>query len=133
MDTARAQSVDGRRYSTLRSTAPVTFVTIRSYADATRFWLWSAAEILQIVLAGYSSAAETMDTLLVRLELGIPQEAVQLTEFQFELTRGEYLALLSAGLDTKDRIAAATKGQLEAALPTERVAHLLEAMSKGRN
>jgi replicative superfamily II helicase len=78
---------------------------IRGYADGSRFLLESALRIAAIVL----ERAEDQDAatlLLTRLDLGLPAEALPLTNIGFVLTRGEILSLYRAGHLDRETIAA---------------------------
>lgn len=105
--------------------ASMTFGSIRSYADGTRFWLGSAVEILQLVLLGSGPSPASLDALLRRLELGIPEAGLPLMEARLELARGECLALLNAGLNTPELIWQAAHEQLKAILSPSRATALL--------
>ena len=103
----------------------VTAGNVHSYADATRFWLGSAMEILQIVFVGMGPDTVAVDALLQRLELGLPAEALPLMGLPLQLSRGECLALHGAQLLTPAQVWAASKEVLESLIAPPRVAELL--------
>ena len=70
---------------------------IRRFADSTRFHLQSAFDIADILLLGRGPDEEEVDQLLKRLEIGLPESALELLDLPIRLTRGEYLELHSAG------------------------------------
>lgn len=105
--------------------ASITYGNIRGYADGTRFWLGSAVEILQLVLLGSGPDGATVDALLRRLELGIPEAALPLMDLPLELSRGECLALLRAGLSTPELIWQADPERLKGILSVTRAGELL--------
>ncbi|WP_240538279.1 hypothetical protein [Bradyrhizobium yuanmingense] len=69
---------------------------IRGYADGARFLLESALRIAAIVLER-AEDPDQVDVLLKRLDLGLPADALGLTEIDVLLTRGELLVLWRAG------------------------------------
>ena len=89
---------------------------IRSIADSTRFHLRSAAEIAHVAVPGAAPDPDAMDRLLRQLETGLPGDGLDLLSLRLPLARGEYLALIAAGLCT-------ALGVLSS--PAERLAALL--------
>jgi len=85
---------------------------IRGFADGCRFLLESATRIASIVLET-APDEEANKAFSKRLELGIPAEALALTEFGVDLTRGELLQLWQCGIGTRDRIAELSREELE--------------------
>ncbi len=79
---------------------------IRGFADGTRFLFESVQRISAIVTANANDPGE-VETLLKRLDLGLPAGALPLTELPVRLDRGHVLALWRAGLGTADAVAAA--------------------------
>jgi helicase len=49
---------------------------------------------------------EAIDMLLKQLELGLPRNAIGLLSITIALSRGEYLALLNAGIESLDHVLA---------------------------
>jgi replicative superfamily II helicase len=73
---------------------------IRKFADLTRFHLGAAHRITNILFVARGPTEESIDQLLRRLELGLPAHALGLVDIPADLTRGDYLALLGAGIQT---------------------------------
>ncbi len=84
--------------------APVGHGDIRGLADATRFYLSSALRILVIMHAGTGPSDEEIEAFLQRLDLGLPEDVLELTEIPLVLQRGEYLALRNANLKTSKQV-----------------------------
>ncbi len=80
---------------------------IRGYADGSRFLLEAALRIAAIVLER-TQDEEAAALLLVRLDLGLPAQAIPLSTIGFPLTRGEILTLFRAGHSKRETIAALT-------------------------
>jgi len=81
-----------RDFSTTPYAGRIEHGDIRRFADSTRFHLRSASDILTILLVGQDQQEE-IDSILKRLEVGIPSELLDLLKLPLPLTRGEYLAL----------------------------------------
>jgi helicase len=73
---------------------------IQRFADATRFHLRSAHQILSALLSMTPERELEFDTVARRLELGVPPELIPFMEAPFSLSRGESLALASAGINS---------------------------------
>ena len=95
-----------RRYSLNAFFGRVGAGDIRGFADGTRFLLESAVRIAA-VLPGAQVDPEKDILFLTRLELGLPEAALPLTELPLELTRGDYLALHRAGLSSVNAVSSA--------------------------
>jgi replicative superfamily II helicase len=108
-----------RRY-TANPFVPVGHGDIRGLADATRFYLASAARIAVIVHTDARLGEENVEQLLKRIDLGLPEQALGLTDLDLALDRGEYLSLFNAGIHNREQLAAATDGQLSSIVSTER-------------
>ena len=89
---------------------------IRKFADVTRFHLNAAHRITNILFVTEGATEEAIDRLLRQLEIGLPAQALGLIEIPVDLARGDYLALLAAGIQTVDQVWQ---------LPDERIAQLL--------
>jgi len=76
---------------------------IRKFADATRFHLRSASEIVWLLFPDTING-KSVDDLLRQLEVGIPADGLGLLELPMNLSRGEYLALYGNGMKTKDQV-----------------------------
>jgi hypothetical protein len=79
----------------------VGFGDVRSIADSTRFHLRSAFNILNLYKPVNCPEPDSMENFLKQLELGIPEQALDLLNLPVQLERGEYLALVSKGIATK--------------------------------
>jgi hypothetical protein len=77
---------------------------IRRFADATRFHLRSAHQILRVLFIEEGPDEQAMEALLHRLETGVPAEALGLLDLPTPLSRGEYLALFSSGIDALHKV-----------------------------
>jgi helicase len=77
---------------------------IRKFADATRFHLGAAHRITNILFVAGGPSEESIDQLLRQLELGLPVDALGLVDIPADLTRGDYLALFGAGIQTVDQL-----------------------------
>ena len=93
---------------------------IRAIADLSRFHLRSAAAIAQVALPGTAPEPEAMEQLLRQLETGLPADALDLLALRLPLARGEYLALVAAGLRTAAAVLNAPEAQIAAILSPER-------------
>jgi replicative superfamily II helicase len=71
------------------------------FADATRFHLRSAHQIASLLIDGAASA-DAVDSMLKRLQLGVPDDVLPLLELPLSLTRGELLGLRAIGVRTID-------------------------------
>lgn len=76
----------------------ITAGTVRQFADAARFHLSSAFSIVTLLLLENAPPEKDVESLLTRLEVGIPLGALGLVALPIFLTRGEYLDLYSAGI-----------------------------------
>lgn len=104
---------------------------IRGLADATRFYMASAARIAAVVHAGAGPQEDEIELHLKRLDLGLPAEALSLTELGIGFDRGEYLALHQAGLRTLEDLEALPEAQLASLVGSgraEEIRSLLSAM-----
>lgn len=73
---------------------------IQSVVSATRFHLRAAVEIATVMVADTPLSEDDLEVFLKRLEVGLPEEALDLLEVPALLTRGEYLTLLRNGIKT---------------------------------
>lgn len=71
---------------------------VRRFADATRFHLRSAHQIVGIMFIGRGPDEESIEQILRQLETGIPADSLALLTLPIPLGRGEYLALRNAGV-----------------------------------
>jgi helicase len=71
---------------------------VRRFADTTRFVLRSAGELLSLVVSDVD-IAESLDVLLNQLEVGLPEQALDLLDLPMPLNRGQYLDLYERGIN----------------------------------
>lgn len=91
-----------RRYSTTPFGGAIGYGNIIGIADATRFHLRSAHQILATLFPDKPDFLKDLDEILQRLEFGLPSDALSLTKISVRLTRGQCLALLSVGVRNAD-------------------------------
>jgi len=96
---------------------------IRRFADLTRFHLQSASNILAVLLLDKNPQAE-LDVLLKQLEVGLPQNGIELLGMPVSLTRGEYLSLMAIGIYNPRQAWAASPESLIPCLGKARVDQL---------
>jgi helicase len=77
---------------------------IRKFADSTRFHLTAAHRITTILFVSGGPTEDAIDRLLRQLEIGLPAQGLGLTAIPADLTRGDYLALLSGGIQNPDQL-----------------------------
>lgn len=85
---------------------PIGYGEIVGIVDSTRFHLRSALDILSILFVEKGLDTDSFDILLRRMETGLPAHAIGLLDLTSGLARGEYLALIAAGLLTKEALLA---------------------------
>lgn len=73
---------------------------VTGFASRTRLYLRAAYSIADVLLLGEGPDEGAVDTLVQRLEVGLPEGALGLMDLPVVLTRGEYLALYRAGYST---------------------------------
>ena len=106
----------------------VSYGDITAIADGTRFFLGSASEIALLLRPSPSLTAESLTDLMKRLEVGIPQDSIDLLNLPIRLVRGEYLLLRNASLLTVEAVRGATPEQLEEILGETRTSELIAAL-----
>lgn len=87
-----------RRYSTTPFGGAIGYGNIIGIADATRFHLRSAHQILSTLLTDQPEFLLGLDEILQRLEFGLPSAVLPLTKLPVPLTRGHYLALAAVSV-----------------------------------
>jgi helicase len=97
---------------------------IVGYVDQTRFLLQSGLQIAAIVHGGQTPPEQEISRFFRRLEIGLPDDALQLLDLPIVLTRGEYLALFQSGARSVEAVCALTRDQLAAALGRARAVEL---------
>lgn len=93
-----------RHYTTTPFQGAMNYGDIIRIVDGTRFHLRSAHQILTVLFPQNSEFLTELDEILTRLEFGLPVEALPLLKLLIPLTRGQYLALHSAGLLTPEEV-----------------------------
>ncbi|MES2659490.1 MAG: DEAD/DEAH box helicase [Verrucomicrobiota bacterium] len=84
---------------------------IRGFADGCRHLLESAVRIATIV-SGQEIDGSNLEILLKRLEVGIPEELLDLSSLRLSLNRGELLALWNGGVSSLESASKATEEAL---------------------
>jgi helicase len=93
-----------REFSPNPYTGNVSAGDVRALADLTKFHLRSAFEIGTILMLIDSASIDGFDTLILRLELGIPESLMELAECKVTLTRGEMMAFEQSGINNLEMI-----------------------------
>ncbi|HEX8271532.1 MAG TPA: DEAD/DEAH box helicase [Longimicrobiaceae bacterium] len=88
------------------------YADIRRFADLTRFHLRSAHQIASVLFPGQAPDADAVEKVLKRLEVGLPEDALELLELPVALTRGQYLALYRLGARTAEDVWSLGDGHL---------------------
>lgn len=89
-----------QQYSPNLYQGKIGYSEVRRFADATRFYLRSAHQIISVKLMGKGPDEESTDVIFKQLELGVPNDILDLLKIPLSLNRGEYLALRNAGIKT---------------------------------
>jgi helicase len=82
----------------------ISYGNITGIAEATRFHLRSAYQILAALFPDRPEFLQSLDEILGRLEFGLPLAALPLTKLAVTLARGQCLALWDAGVNTLDAL-----------------------------
>lgn len=98
---------------------------VRSFADFARFHLVAAFEIANVLLTIAEPLADDIESLMARLETGLPALALPLLELPVPLPRGAYLALYGAGMASTADVDAVPAEQLETLVGPMSAAQLL--------
>jgi helicase len=109
-----------REFTTNQFQGIVGLGDVVKFADATRFHLRSAHQIAALLLIDTAAPAEAVDQMLRRLQLGVPEDVLPLLELPFSLTRGELLALRTAGVRTIEAFWSLADAMRERILGVER-------------
>lgn len=112
------------KYTLNRYQGAVAGGDIRGIADATRFHLRSAAQIVALVAEADTPSVESIEEVLRQLEIGIPADALGLLESPVPMARGEYLALIGLGIKNMEDLLKAGRQEVEGILGAERIAQL---------
>lgn len=98
---------------------------VRAVADRTRDMLPAVAAVIQ-ELAPAESIGELVERTMIRLELGIPAELVDLARLpNLDLTRAQWLTLAAAGMTSPDHVRTATSEKLGEVLGSPSAANRL--------
>lgn len=89
---------------------------VQGVASNTRFHLRAAAEIAAVMFERGAPDDAAIDSILRRLEVGLPEDALGLLDLPILLTRGEYLALYNAGARDLSQVWSIPKEELESLL-----------------
>jgi hypothetical protein len=103
---------------------------IRRFADATRFHLRSAHQILSVLFIDGGPSEQAIEALLRRLEAGVPAGALGLLDLPTSLSRGEYLALFSNGVDAPHKVWVMPPDDLARIIGSDRAHDLLKNKSE---
>jgi len=82
----------------------VSYGDVRRIADATRFYLRSAQQIIAVLVTDDTSILTAIDDTLRSLEAGLPRECLGLLDLPIALNRGQYLALNANGTKTVQEV-----------------------------
>ncbi|KGC90820.1 DEAD/DEAH box helicase family protein [Burkholderia pseudomallei] len=113
-----------RHYTTNPYQGTISFGDITSIAETTRFHLRSAHRILAALFPEYPDFLTAIDELLIRLETGLPIRALPLLSLPVSLSRGQYLALVEAGVLDIEGVSAMSEADLSACVGTASAARL---------
>jgi helicase len=119
-----------KRYSPNPFQGNVSYGDIIRAAELTRFNLRSAHQIISILLVENQNLLEDLDKLLLQLEFGCPDDALNLLKLPIPLTRGELLALRGAGLISVDAVRNSTSERLTLVLGKATAERLWKAFPK---
>lgn len=122
-----------KRYSTTPFAGAIGYGNIIGIADATRFHLRSAHQILATLLPDQQEFLKGLDEVLQRLEFGLPSAALPLTKLPVALTRGQCLALFGAGVTTRDQIISMDDDSLRQCVGKPIAALLRAALARERS
>jgi replicative superfamily II helicase len=87
-----------KRFSTTPFGGAIGYGNIIGIADATRFHLRSAHQILSTLLPHEPDFLQGLDVILQQLEFGLPSPVLPLTKLPVRLSRGQFLALAAVGV-----------------------------------
>jgi hypothetical protein len=109
-----------KRYTINPFQGAVTGGDVRAICDTTRFHLRSAFQIASVLSPADAPDPAAMDALFRQLETGIPARALDLLNLPVSLGRGEYLALIGAGVTNVSELWNMAREALEPVLGLER-------------
>ncbi|MBL8685336.1 MAG: DEAD/DEAH box helicase [Myxococcales bacterium] len=108
------------RYSPTPYQGKIGLGDVRRFADATRFHLRAAHQIAQVMFIDTGPSEESVESLLKRLELGLPHAALALLAIPASWSRGECLALLRSGVASPEALFALNAEALAGIVGAER-------------
>jgi helicase len=91
-----------RNFSTTLFQGRITYGDIQRFADATRFHLRSAHQILCLVFIEKGAEGEQFETLFKQIEFGIPGKALDLLNLRVNLNRGQHIELIRNNIETTE-------------------------------
>jgi helicase len=100
---------------------------VLGFAEATRFHLRSAANIVEALLIQNGPSGDDIENVLLQLEFGLPLDHLDLLNVGVPLTRGECLTLGQNGVKTAESLWETAPSQLQAWLGMPRVRELEKA------
>jgi replicative superfamily II helicase len=118
-----------KRYSTTPFGGAISYGNIIGIADATRFHLRSAHQILLTLLPDQPEFLKGLDEILQRLEFGLSSPALPLAKLSVRLTRGQCLALFAEGVKNSDDISTLSDDRLRECVGTTTAALLRQVMA----
>jgi helicase len=107
-----------RHYTTNPYQGTISYGDITSIAETTRFHLRSAHRILAALFPEYPDFLTAIAELLIRLETGLPVRALPLLSLPVSLSRGQYLALVEAGVLGIEGVSAMSEADLSVCVGT---------------
>lgn len=129
MEGAAVETLE-RNYSTTPFQGAVGYGDIVRIADATRFHLRSAHQILSTLMHDQPEFIMALDRILQRLEFGLPDAALPLLELPLPLTRGQYLELWRMGCGQVADVRARTEAEISGPLGSTTAQKLHAALAE---
>jgi helicase len=115
-------------YSVTPFQGTITYGNIIGIANATRYHLRSAMEILQALVMTEAIDEERFDDLILQLEEGLPRDALELLKVPISLSRGEMLLLHRSNISNPDQILDNPKERIEQILGKEKAVSVIGAI-----
>jgi len=98
---------------------------IVSFADKTRWALRPVHQIVALIYPSTAPSGDDIDALCKSLEVGLPNDSLDLLTLSVRLTRGQYLALRNAGFRTANQVQKADRRQLEPLVGRENASRII--------
>jgi replicative superfamily II helicase len=118
-----------KTYSPTPYAGAIRYGHIIGFANTTRYHLRSVADILQVLILDAAFDADRFDRLLIQLEEGLPEHALELLRLPILLTRGEMLELHRQGLASAEALKGSVSHALASILGKARADELLVKLS----